>query len=272
MQVPIPEKVVEAKSGFGHTACLTESGVVWTWGTNIKGQLGLNDVSNDLKRDSTIKVKYTPVEVKKDVHNHELPRMVSLACGHSSTMAIDETGILWSWGGGSIGHKNIDIQRSPKRVLEGTDDRRFTKIFANNKTLTLFAPMRTTGIKPRLGPSSGGTEITILGVGFVDTGRQSARFTLPNDHQIIQPLEYDSFSSSFYCKTPSVERHLKVYPYACLVEVTLDGETYITCDEKFLIYSSKLQMVSLSPTCADINGGARVTLAMELDQHITNYF
>lgn len=36
-------KVVSCSAGFGHTACLTESGDLFTWGFNIYGQLGHGD-------------------------------------------------------------------------------------------------------------------------------------------------------------------------------------------------------------------------------------
>lgn len=52
------KKVKKVSGGFGHTLCLTEDGYMYSWGLNIKGQVGINDISehtivnsfdNDLK-------------------------------------------------------------------------------------------------------------------------------------------------------------------------------------------------------------------------------
>ena len=45
MQVPqevlVPEPVVAVAAGYFHTLALAESGNVWAWGSNDKGQLGI---------------------------------------------------------------------------------------------------------------------------------------------------------------------------------------------------------------------------------------
>lgn len=40
-EVPLPEKAVAVAAGYFHTLCLGESGAVWAFGCNGKGQLGL---------------------------------------------------------------------------------------------------------------------------------------------------------------------------------------------------------------------------------------
>lgn len=89
--------------------------------------------------------------------------------------------------------------------------------------MAAFASMSVLGLKPKLGPSSGGTEITILGTGFVDTGRQQAKF-ICREHELLRPLEYDSFSDSFYCHSPNFEETgIRQWPQECRLEVSLDG-------------------------------------------------
>ena len=40
------ENVVSVSAGFGHTACITEHGDLYTWGFNVYGQLGLGDMES----------------------------------------------------------------------------------------------------------------------------------------------------------------------------------------------------------------------------------
>ncbi len=40
-EVPLPERAVAVAAGYYHTLCLGESGAVWAFGCNGKGQLGL---------------------------------------------------------------------------------------------------------------------------------------------------------------------------------------------------------------------------------------
>lgn len=38
-------KVVKVAGGFSHSLCLTESGELFSWGLNVKGQVGINDLN-----------------------------------------------------------------------------------------------------------------------------------------------------------------------------------------------------------------------------------
>jgi alpha-tubulin suppressor-like RCC1 family protein len=54
------QRVQSCAAGYGHTACLTENGDIYTWGFNIYGQLGLGDKST----------RWTPQRVKHDISYH----------------------------------------------------------------------------------------------------------------------------------------------------------------------------------------------------------
>jgi alpha-tubulin suppressor-like RCC1 family protein len=75
---------------------VTESGELFTFGFNVMGQLGLGDA----------KTRYYPQRVSRDILGNAVPRFVDVQCGYNTTFAIDESGLLWSWGGGNIAHKN----------------------------------------------------------------------------------------------------------------------------------------------------------------------
>lgn len=57
-------RVVGCSAGFGHTACITEIGDLYTWGFNIYGQLGLGDK----------KTRWFPERVSFDISYHNLAR------------------------------------------------------------------------------------------------------------------------------------------------------------------------------------------------------
>jgi len=41
----------------------------------------------------------------------------------------------------------------------------------------------------------------------------------------------------------------------CKIEATLDGKLYISCENDYLIYSSKIYMSSVNPRCVSVKGG-----------------
>jgi len=82
-------------TGKGFTIALKHDGTVWSWGGNIRGQLG--DGTSD---DST-----TPRQVG-------LTQVVSIASGYSHTIALKSDGTVWAWG------DNVDGQLGDGTNLE----------------------------------------------------------------------------------------------------------------------------------------------------------
>lgn len=66
-------------------------------------------------------------------------------------------------------------------ITETTENKKFTRIFANDNSVLLFCPLAPLFFKPALVPSSGRTEITFFGNGFVRSEGQSVRFTVENE-------------------------------------------------------------------------------------------
>ena len=111
------------RGGFGHSLCLPQEGEVFSWGLNIKGQLGLNDLPEDMCSSSEghlkyVKAAYQPVLLKEARDKSALPRFRSIACGFTSSFAIDEGGQAWAWGGGYMGFKDVRSQQ-PRNYSRG---------------------------------------------------------------------------------------------------------------------------------------------------------
>lgn len=91
--------------GFGHTLALTTENEIFSWGLNVKGQLGLGEYLRKLgSHKGTI---YEPTKVEWDASGTVLPKFKFISCGHHRSFAIDENGFAWSWGQGSIGFKDV---------------------------------------------------------------------------------------------------------------------------------------------------------------------
>ena len=68
------QTIKQAACGFDHSACVTESGELYTWGDGKEGQLGLGDVwQTDLP---------TKVEIES--------KAVKVLCGAKYTIFLDD--------------------------------------------------------------------------------------------------------------------------------------------------------------------------------------
>jgi len=170
-------KVQSCSAGFGHTACLTENGDLYTWGFNIYGQLGLGDKST----------RWYPCRVKHDISQHNMQRQIKVKCSNYGTFSIDQNGHPYSWGKGCLGHRGTNsIFDLPKMIEINTDNRIFTDMYANDDSILFYAPIRVYNISPSCGPSKGNTLISITGTGFVNSEKLRVRFTYGDLSQEVQ--------------------------------------------------------------------------------------
>jgi alpha-tubulin suppressor-like RCC1 family protein len=159
-------RVKSCSAGYGHTAALSEQGELFMWGFNVYGQLGTGDK----------KTRWFPYKIDRDIIGTALPRMKKIACSSNSTFGIDELGNPYSWGKGFIGHKGKSIEELPRRIEQGTENRYFTNVYCNESSAVLYAPIRVYSISPKCGPAMGGTLISIIGTGFVNSDKLRVRF------------------------------------------------------------------------------------------------
>ncbi|KAG9416335.1 hypothetical protein AC1031_000736 [Aphanomyces cochlioides] len=118
-----------ACGGF-HTAAVTESGEIYTWGGGEHGQLGHGDKVN----------KTIPSLVEK----LRTKIIVEITCGWSHTVALTSTGEVYTWGNGDhgkLGHNDQVKVTLPKQV-EGLHGKRVVSVASYNEhTIALVDPI-----------------------------------------------------------------------------------------------------------------------------------
>ncbi|CAE7831111.1 UVR8, partial [Symbiodinium necroappetens] len=92
------QKMVAVAARGSHTAAITDSGELWTWGHNSYGQLGVGDTTH----------RHFPGKVSVNGQ-----KMVAVAAGGVQTAAITDSGVLWTWG--DNGHGRLGIGDTTNR-------------------------------------------------------------------------------------------------------------------------------------------------------------
>ncbi len=80
--------VKEVMCGREHTCLLSESGLVWTWGRNTRGQLG----------HSEFKASAVPKLLRQANGRDPLRNITHLAVGSMNSACVDDKGTLYTWG------------------------------------------------------------------------------------------------------------------------------------------------------------------------------
>ncbi len=105
----IPEscgkRICKIAYGFNFVMTLSENGHLLCWGQNNFGQLGNETIIN----------RFEPGTIQ----NLDTKRMIDVCCGHLHTLALAESGILYSWGSnyaGQIGNKSNSDKLQPFKI------------------------------------------------------------------------------------------------------------------------------------------------------------
>ncbi|MDR0314487.1 MAG: hypothetical protein LBH71_00865, partial [Oscillospiraceae bacterium] len=112
-----------------HSVALDVNGNVWTWGSNgIGGLLGDGSGMFDFYR-------YQPRNITAHLKGtaNEIPSMTQISSNGKHTLALDEDGNVWAWGGGieyQVGNE-VEVSRYPVNI---------TKYWKEHPTKTISMP------------------------------------------------------------------------------------------------------------------------------------
>lgn len=93
-------------SGILFTIALDQNGIIWSWGINDAGQLGLGDLTNH-----NLPQKITTIN----------ENIIKISVGYEHTLALDSKGNLWGFGNnnsGQLAHYGRDPIKTPIKILE----------------------------------------------------------------------------------------------------------------------------------------------------------
>jgi alpha-tubulin suppressor-like RCC1 family protein len=108
-----PGSYVKIAAGFSHCMAIDANGIVWVWGSNSFGKLGLGLGTEEYS-----------VTLSSPVSIPSLGSCIAIAAKADNSYAIDATGRLWAWGQGNLGRlgNNSGIARDfPVPVLSDVD-------------------------------------------------------------------------------------------------------------------------------------------------------
>jgi alpha-tubulin suppressor-like RCC1 family protein len=117
VQIPGVSGVSTAAAGSFYTLALTSSGVVWAWGADQYGQLGIG---------TTTAASATPTQVVFPSGT----TITAISAGDFHSLAVDSNGNVWAWGyngDGELGTGTTGDSSAPVQVTTGTQ---FTAVAA----------------------------------------------------------------------------------------------------------------------------------------------
>ncbi|OMJ84574.1 hypothetical protein SteCoe_14244 [Stentor coeruleus] len=254
-------RISEISAGAAHAVALTEKGQIWAWGMNNYGQLGIGNKTSI----------WIPELVEIDSLGNQLQTIVKVTCSAYSSFCISSQGSAYSWGKGFIGHGTNSIEERPKIIYLNTENRSYSDVFSCDHSTVLFSPLRLYSLSPICGPVTGGTKISMIGTALAFTDKLKVRFRYAHFMQEAD-CNYDANSNSLEFFSPSfadAEEDLTL-PVEAFIDVTMDGEHYVTCEKTFMIYPDDLFPESLNPKCASVHGKCSLEISVDF-RRITDY-
>ncbi|MCI5604818.1 MAG: hypothetical protein MR413_04125, partial [Clostridia bacterium] len=108
---PLAE-IAEVAAGGTHSLALSKTGIVYAWGNNASGQLGIDSSSSK-------SAVARPIAVPS---GRTLPKFVAIAAGENHSVALAEDGSVWAWGAngdGQLGYGDQFTYTYPVEVKQG---------------------------------------------------------------------------------------------------------------------------------------------------------
>ncbi|KAL9959343.1 hypothetical protein ACROYT_G032657 [Oculina patagonica] len=126
---------VRLSCGQQHTAVVSSSGDVYTWGRSQKGRLGHGDIIEEEGKSVPFRVEI--------LHMHRI-NVLSVACGMEHTLALCSDGV-YSWGSseyGQLGQGDTQQQTRPVYITELSDKRCIAVMCGHYHSMALSADHR----------------------------------------------------------------------------------------------------------------------------------
>jgi hypothetical protein len=99
--------------GYNHSMALTENGCVYSWGSNLCGQLGIANTINS----------YTPKQIEmKDIIIHKI------ICGESHSLLLTNKGVIYAFGNNFFGQIGNGMKGDIKIPIKLNHEKRFIDI------------------------------------------------------------------------------------------------------------------------------------------------
>lgn len=98
VQVNGLDGIIAISAGMGHSLALDDLNTVWAWGMNEDSQLG----------DGTTHHRSVPAPVRIS-EAAELGGIAAISAGRDHSLALDQDGGVWAWGGGENGELGVDL-------------------------------------------------------------------------------------------------------------------------------------------------------------------
>lgn len=155
------DTVTSVTAGYDHSIALTGDGKIWSWGSNLSGQLGNGNYSNipqtfplqspvlqgvtaiatgssadhtlALRGDGSVwswgrggnnQLGYPPTVSSTPLQAPGLPPMAGIAAGNNHSLALTGGGIVWAWGensSGQLGDGTTTSRTNPQQVPNLTE-------------------------------------------------------------------------------------------------------------------------------------------------------
>jgi alpha-tubulin suppressor-like RCC1 family protein len=112
-----PSPIKQVWGGGRHSIALLSDGSVWTWGSDVSGKLGNNQVSPSYN--VTNNDCFLPQKVHGPGNVGYLSSMVAISAGEGHNMALKSDGTVWMWGWnglGQLGNGTTNDAHTPVQV------------------------------------------------------------------------------------------------------------------------------------------------------------
>ena len=123
-------KVVAVSAGYDHTLAIDNEGYLYGWGDNEYSQVGeyaLNSGTGSVVSGATVK---GPLKLGYDASISEYRKFKAVSTGRYHSLAIDESGQLWSWGYNEYGQLGNGVNTLYKSGIQILSEIKFVSIAA----------------------------------------------------------------------------------------------------------------------------------------------